>query len=79
MIFIKEFITDLVFYVRVRMSDLGKGAIIIWDDKRRMIEKIHFKTIEVFDDEVRIFIPIRNWVTVTKYYPIPKKSEFEEK
>jgi hypothetical protein len=78
MLILKNFIEDLVNYYKVRMSDLGKGAMIIWKDKLKMVKTIHFKDIEVFDDEEVVYIPIKIWMSSEKVYPKPRQDQFKE-
>ena len=78
MMMLKSFIENLVLYYKVRMSDLGKGAMIVWRNKLKMVRKIHFKYIEVYDDEEVIYIPIRTWMTSDRIYPKPWDGQFSE-
>lgn len=78
MITIKNFINDLVLYFKVRMSDLGRGAMILWRGKLKMVEKITFKHIEVYDDEEVVLIPIKNWMHSDRVYPKPWDGQFNE-
>lgn len=75
---LKNFITDLVSYYKVRASDLGRGAMIKWNNKLKMIHSIHFKYIEVYDDEETIFIPISTWLSTDRVYPKPRDDQFDE-
>ncbi len=75
---IKNLITDLVLFYKVRMSDLGKGAMITWNNKLKMIKKIHFRHIEVYDDQEVVYIPIKKWFTSDQIYPKPKDLQFKE-
>lgn len=79
MLVLKNFIADLVFYYKVKLSDLGKGAMIIWGNKLKMVKKIHFKYIEVYDDEEVVYIPIKTWLSSDMIYPKPKDEQFNER
>lgn len=78
MMMIKNFIADLVLYYKVRMSDLGKGAMITWKEKLKMVKTIHFKYIEVYDDEEVVYIPIKTWMNADRQYPKPWDGQFAE-
>ena len=78
MLMVKNFVTDLVLYFKVRMSDLGKGAMILWRNKLKMVKAIHFKYIEVYDDEEVIYIPIKTWMNADRIYPKPWDGQFSE-
>lgn len=78
MMIVKNFISDLVLYYKVRMSDLGKGAMITWRDKLKMVKTIHFKYIEVYDDEEVVYIPIKTWMNADRIYPKPWDGQFAE-
>ena len=78
MLLIKNFIENLVNYYKAKMSDLGRGAMIIWKNEIMMIKAIHFKNIEAYDDKKVIFIPIKSWLQSDKIYPKPEKKEFNE-
>ena len=75
---IKNFISDLVLFYKIRMSDLGKGAMIIWNNKLKMVKKIHFRHIEVYDDQEVVYIPTRKWFNSDQIYPKPKDIQFKE-
>ena len=78
MINIKNFISNLVLFYRAKMSDLGKGAMIFWNGKLKMVKQIHFKDIELYDDEEVIYIPIITWFNSVKVYPKPRNDQFIE-
>ena len=78
MLLLKEFATDLFYYITTKMSDIGKGALIIWNGKKVMVDKVHFRRIEVYDNEEVTFIPIRLWVSSTKTFVNPTKGSFRE-
>lgn len=61
------------------MSDLGYGAMIIWDGQLKRVVEINFKNIKVMDDEEIKYIPIEVWLKSVKTYPQPRKDEFDEK
>ena len=75
---IKNFVTDLVYFYKAKFSDLGKGAMILWDRKLKMVKTIHFKEIEVYDDEEVLYIPIKMWLSSVKTYPKPRDDQFIE-
>lgn len=78
MTMIRNFISDLVLYYKVRMSDLGKGAMITWKNKLKMVKRISFKYIEVYDDEEVVYIPIKTWMNADRQYPKPWDGQFAE-
>lgn len=78
MLILKNLIGDLVLYFRVRMSDLGKGAMIMWWGKLKMVSRIYFKYIEVYDDEEVVYIPIKTWINTDRVYPKPREDQFDE-
>lgn len=78
MLMLKNLVEDLVNYFKIRMSDLGKGAMIKWKDKLKMVKVIHFKEIEIFDDEEVVYIPIKIWIHSEKVYPKPRADQFNE-
>jgi hypothetical protein len=78
MLLIKNFISDLVNYFKVRMSDLGYGAMILWRGKLKRVLEIKFKEIKVIDDEEICFIPISVWISSEKSYPQPRDDQFKE-
>lgn len=78
MINVKNFVSDLVLFYKAKMSDLGKGAMILWSGKLKMVKQIHFKSIELYDDEEVIYIPINTWIKSVKVYPKPRSDQFSE-
>lgn len=75
---IKNLIQDVALYQKARMSDLGKGAMIIWKGKLKMVKTIHFRYIEVYDDEEVTYIPIKTWFSSDQIYPKPWEGQFHE-
>ncbi len=75
---IKNLIQDVSNYIATRMSDLGYGAIILWDGKRKRVVEIKFRKIKVVDDDEIAFIPIEAWLKSVQKYPQPRKNEFTE-
>src|SRR6056297_2909602 len=59
---IKNFVQDVVYYFRARLSDIGFGQRIIWNNEIYIVQKIHFKFISIKDDKKIIRIPIRTYV-----------------
>jgi hypothetical protein len=78
MLLVKNFIADLANYFKVRTSDLGYGAMILWEGKLKRVVEIRFKEIKVIDDEEICFIPILIWIASIKTYPQPRDDQFKE-
>jgi hypothetical protein len=79
MIMLKNFVQDLVNYFKVRMSDLGYGAMVIWQGKLKRVAEIKFKKIKLIDDEEIVFVPIVSWLNSAQVYPQPRHDQFDEK
>jgi hypothetical protein len=75
---IKNLISDIVNYYITRMSDLGYGAMILWNGKLKRVVEIKFKYIKVVDDEEILFIPIETWLKSIKSFPQPRNDQFNE-
>ena len=75
---LKNLVSDLMNFYKVKISDLGKGAMILWKSKLKMVKQIHFKDIEVYDDEEVLYIPIKIWLESEKSYPKPWDGQFHE-
>jgi hypothetical protein len=78
MLMLKNFIVDLVNYFKVRMSDLGYGAMIIWEKQLKRVVQIKFREIKVVDDKEIVFVPIITWLASVKSYPQPRDDQFKE-
>ena len=78
MLLVKNFIVNLANYFKVRMSDLGYGAMVFWQGKLKRVVEIKFKEIKLVDDEEICFIPIATWLGSVKQYPQPRDDQFSE-
>ena len=66
---IKSFISELISYVRARMSDIGYGQKIIWSNEIYIVDKITFKYVVAMNDEKIIHIPISKYMKDVRIYP----------
>lgn len=78
MLSIKNLISDIVNYYLTRISDLGYGAMILWNGKLKRVVEIKFKHIKVVDDEEILFIPIDAWLKSVQSFPQPRNDQFDE-
>lgn len=76
---VKDFIIDFINYIKVKMSNLGYGAVIIWEGKKKIVEEIKFEKIKVVDDDEIVFIPIKKWIESAQTYPQPTTRTFKER
>lgn len=78
LIMLKNFIQDLVNYLRARMSDIGRGQRIFFKKEIFVIDKINFRNIEAHDDQKEIFIPIDIYMSDVRIYPKNRFDDFDE-
>lgn len=77
-LWIKEFVQNVLNYIQTKMSDIGYGAMILWEGKLKRVVEIRFKSIKVIDDEEIKFIPIETWLKSVQTYPQPRNDQFDE-
>lgn len=75
---IRDFIKDLVYYVRARMSDIGYGQRIYYHGQIFIVDKIKFQHIVAHDDKKRILIPISRYMEGAIEYPNHRHDDFDE-
>jgi len=78
MILIRQLIANTANYFRARMSDIGFGQRIYWDNQIYMVEKITFRHIVARDDKRIVLIPIDIYMGGVKYYPLHRFDDFDE-
>jgi len=78
-LWIKNLISDVFNYYTTKMSDLGYGAMILWNGKLKRVVEIKFRKIKAIDDEEIIFIPIETWLKSVQSYPQPRNDQFDER
>lgn len=78
MIIIKNFIKDLVYFFRAKMSDIGYGQRIYYGNEIFVVDEIRFKHIIAHDDKKKIHIPIKKYVEGTIEYPNTRFDDFDE-
>lgn len=76
---IKNLVSDLVYYMRARASDIGFGQRIYHDNQIYIVRTIKFKYIIIYDDKKIIRIPIKNYMDGTIVFPVPRYDDFDEK
>lgn len=79
LIMLKNLVSDLVYYYRARMSDVGYGQRIYWDREIFIVDCIKFKHIVAHDDKKKILIPISKFIDGVKEYPNYRYDDFDEK
>jgi len=79
LIVIKNFIQDIFYYIRARMSDIGFGQRILWKGEIFIVQKIHFKYISLTDDKKIVRIPISTYIEGVVEFPIHRFDDFDEK
>lgn len=75
---LRDFVQDVVYYFRARMSDIGYGQRIYWHDQIYIVQEIRFKYITIKDDKKIIRIPIKTYITGTVEYPLHRYDDFNE-
>lgn len=78
MLLVKQFITNLANYFRARMSDIGYGQRIYWDNQIYLVERINFRHIVAKDDKRIIHIPIDIYMNHVRQYPLHRYDDFDE-
>lgn len=76
---IRDFIKDLVFYFRARMSDVGYGQRIYFKGEIFIVDRVSFKHIVAHDDKKKVLIPISQFINGVKEYPHHRYDDFDEK
>lgn len=79
MLLVKNFIQELAYYFRARMSDIGFGQRIYWRGEIFVVDEIKFKHIIAHDDKKTIHIPINIYITGVVEYPNHRFDDFDEK
>ena len=74
----RNFVQDVVYYFKARLSDIGFGQRIFWKNEIYIVQKIHFKFITIKDDKKIIRIPIKTYITGTVEYPLHRYDDFDE-
>lgn len=75
---IRDFISDLVYYYRARMSDIGEGQRVYWHDEIYIVSNIYFKYIKIFDNKKTIRIPIKLYLNGIRAMPNHRHDDFDE-
>lgn len=75
----RNFVSDVIYYFRARMSDIGYGQRIYWRDEIYIVQKIHFKFITIKDDKKLIRIPIKTYLDGNIEFPLHRYDDFNEK
>lgn len=75
---LKDFVSDIVYYYRARMSDIGYGQRIYWRGEIYVVQKIHFKYITIKDDKKTIRIPIKTYISGVVEFPLHRYDDFNE-
>jgi hypothetical protein len=75
----KNFVQDVVYYFKARMSDIGFGQRIYWRGEIYIVEKIHFKFIEIKDDKKIIRIPTSIYINGPVEFPVHRHDDFDER
>ena len=76
---LRDFVSDIVYYFRARMSDVGYGQRIYWKGEIYIVQKIHFKFITIKDDKKLIRIPIKTYLNGNIEFPLHRYDDFNEK
>lgn len=76
---IKDFVVDLVLYLRARVSDIGYGQRLFYNDKLYIVKQITFKHIIMYDNIKVIRMPISTFLESVLEFPQPKYEDFAEK
>lgn len=75
---LRSFVSDLVYYFKARMSDIGSGQRIYFDGQIYAVVRIEFRHIVARDDRKTIFIPINKYIDGVREYPINRYDDFDE-
>lgn len=75
----RDFVRDVVYYFRARMSDIGYGQRVYWRNEIYIVQKIHFKFISIKDDKKVVRIPIRTYIDGVVEFPLHRYDDFNEK
>jgi len=78
-LWLKNLVSDVFNYLSTKMSDLGYGAMILWNGKLKRVVEIKFRRIKAVDDEEIIFIPIETWLKSVQSYPQARNDQFDER
>jgi len=78
LILIKGFIQDLVKYYKARMSDIGYGQRIFWNNQIYIVDRISFRHVIAKDDKRIIHIPIGSYMAGVREYPLNRHDDFDE-
>ena len=78
LILLKNLIQDLVNYLKARLSDIGKGQRIYYNNNIFVIDRIMFKHIVAHDDKKTIYIPISKYLNNVQEFPHPRYDDFNE-
>jgi hypothetical protein len=73
---IRDFVKDVVYYFRARMSDIGYGQRIYWYGQIYIVQSIYFKYITIKDDKKIIRIPIKTYINGTIEFPLHRYDDF---
>lgn len=75
---IKDLISDLVNYFKVRMSDIGPDVMIFWGNEVYKVREIKFKYIVVEDNQKKMRIPLSTWLNAVQTRPQTPLNAFDE-
>lgn len=66
----RNFVQDVVYYFKARISDIGFGQKIYWRGELYLVEKVHFKYITIKNKQKLVRIPIRNYMSSATEFPV---------
>ena len=76
---VKNFITDLAYYFKARMSDIGYGQRVYYNGEIFIVQVIKFKYILMKDDKMTVRIPIKEYMDGPILFPHPRYDDTDEK
>ena len=75
---IRDLISDLSNYFKVRMSDIGPDVMIFWGKEVYKVRAIKFHYIIVEDNQKKMRIPLSTWLTAVQTRPQTPLNAFDE-
>lgn len=69
MMWIRNLITDLSNYLKVKSSSIGEQSVIIMNSKKYLVESIEFRKVKLVNGDDIVFMPMRTWMNMTITVP----------
>lgn len=76
MTLVKNFVTNLINYIRVKSSSIGYKSRVFLHNQLWIVEDIKWNTIKLINPKYIMFIALKDWVDMEKTVPQPDENDF---